>query len=136
MQPNEQKAILTLALMAAFADGSKNEREREEVKRVADALAGEAPAINMAALYQEVLLKRVTLADTARALTAPELRQLAYELALGVCDADGLRNADETRFLAELGQALGLSTPQMAEPAATADALATMPLPAATPVSR
>lgn len=135
MQTHEQKAILTLALMAAFADGSKNEREREEVKRVAETLAGEAPAINMAALYQDVLLKRVKLADAAAALTTPELRQLAYELALGVCDADGLRNADETRFLADLGQALGLSTPQMAEPAATADALVTMPLPAAAPAA-
>ena len=45
-----------------------------------------------------------------------------------MCDADGLRNEAETRFLAELGQALGLTQPQMAEPAATADALATMPL--------
>jgi hypothetical protein len=53
---------------------------------------------------------------------------LAFELAVGVCDADGLRNDAETRFLAELGQLLGLSQPQMAEPAATADALATVPL--------
>jgi uncharacterized protein (DUF697 family) len=57
---------------------------------------------------------------------------------VGVCDADGLRNEQETRFLAELGQALGLSQPQMAEPAATADALATVPLdelPAAVPAA-
>jgi len=47
---------------------------------------------------------------------------------VGVCEADGLRNEAETRFLAELGQALGLTQPQIAERAATADALATMPL--------
>ena len=68
------------------------------------------------------------LRDAAAALSSPELKQLAFEVAVGVCDADGLRNEAETRFLAELGQALGLTLPQIAEPAATADALATMPL--------
>lgn len=126
MQPTEQKALLTIALLAAFADGSKADAERAEVKRVADSLAG--PDLNMAALYQEVLLKRATVASAAAALSSPEIKQLAFELAVGVCDADGLRNDQETRFLAELGQALGLTQPQMAEPAATADALATVPL--------
>lgn len=132
MTAEEQKALLTIALFAAFADGSKAERERDEIRRVADALGG--GEVNFAALYQDVLLKRTTLATEAAKLGSPELRQLAFELAVGVCDADGLRNDAETRFLAELGQALGLSQPAMAEPAATADALATMPLaPAAQP---
>ncbi len=129
MQPTEQKAILTIALLAAFADGSKGDREREEVRRVADSLrAPDGSDLNVAALYQDVLLKRVTVASAAAQLPTPELRQLAYELAVGVCDADGLRNDQETRFLADLGAALGLTQPQMAEPAATADALATVPL--------
>lgn len=132
MTADEQKSLLTIALFAAFADGSKAEREREEIRRVADALGG--GEVNFAALYQDVLLKRTTLAAEAAKLASPELRQLAFELAVGVCDADGLRNDAETRFLAELGQALGLSQPAMAEPAATADALATVPLePAALP---
>jgi uncharacterized protein (DUF697 family)/tellurite resistance protein len=129
VQPTEQKAILTIALLAAFADGSKGDREREEVRRVADSLrAPDGSDLNVAALYQDVLLKRVTVASAGAQLPTPELRQLAYELAVGVCDADGLRNEQETRFLAELGTALGLSQPQMAEPAAIADALATVPL--------
>jgi uncharacterized protein (DUF697 family)/tellurite resistance protein len=129
VQPSEQKAILTIALLAAFADGSKGDREREEVRRVADSLrAPDGSDLNVAALYQDVLLKRVTPASAAAQLPAPELRQLAFELAVGVCDADGLRNEQETRFLADLGAALGLTQPQMAEPAATADALATVPL--------
>ncbi|MCA3222713.1 MAG: TerB family tellurite resistance protein [Burkholderiales bacterium] len=126
MHTAEQKSILTIALLAAFADGSKGDAERAEVRRVAESLA--APELNLAALYQDVLLKRVGLASAVAGLSSPELRQLAFELAVGVCDADGLRNEQETRFLAELGQALGLSQPQMAEPAATADALATVPL--------
>ena len=126
MTTDEQKSLLTIALFAAFADGSKGQREREEIRRVADALGG--GELNFAALYRDVLLKRTTLAAEAAKLGSPELRQLAFELAVGVCDADGLRNDAETRFLAELGRALGLSQPAMAEPAATADALVTMPL--------
>ena len=125
MERNEQTALMTIALLAAFADGSKGDAERAEVRRVAESLSAE---LNTAALVQDVLLKRATAASAAAALTRPELRQLAFELAVGVCDADGLRNEHETRFLAELGQALGLSQPQMAGPAATADALATLPL--------
>lgn len=126
MNAADQNALLTIALLAAFADGSKGDSERAEVKRVAESL-GDAQ-VNMASLYQDVLLKRATVGSAAAGLSSPELRQLAFELAVGVCDADGLRNDAETRFLAELGQALGLTQPQMAAPAATADALATAPL--------
>lgn len=126
MTADERKSLLTIALFAAFADGAKAEREREEIRRVADGFGG--GEVNFAALYRDVLLERTTLAAEAAKLGSPELRQLAFELAVGVCDADGLRNDAETRFLAELGRTLGLSQPAMAEPAATADALATVPL--------
>ncbi|MCA3220443.1 MAG: GTPase [Burkholderiales bacterium] len=126
MNTSDQNALLTIALLAAFADGSKADAERSEVKRVAESLG--SAQVNMAALYQDVLLKRASVASAATALSSTDLKQLAFELAVGVCDADGLRNEAETRFLAELGQALGLTQPQIAEPAATADALATMPL--------
>ena len=39
MTEQETKAVLTLSLMAAFADGQKDEREREEIKRIAEVLA-------------------------------------------------------------------------------------------------
>ena len=126
MNTADQNALLTIALLASFADGSKGDAERAEARRVAESLGN--AQINMAALYQDVLLKRATVASAAAALSSPEIKQLAFELAVGVCDADGLRNEAETRFLAELGQALALTQPQIAEPAATADALATMPL--------
>ena len=37
------KSILTVALMAAFADGLKDERERESIRKLAEAL-GPKPA--------------------------------------------------------------------------------------------
>ncbi|MBL8448148.1 MAG: hypothetical protein JNJ44_12125, partial [Zoogloeaceae bacterium] len=42
MEPKTQNAILAIAIHAAFADGAKDEREREEVRRVAEALANES----------------------------------------------------------------------------------------------
>jgi uncharacterized protein (DUF697 family)/tellurite resistance protein len=131
MNAEETRAVLAIALMAAYADGHKADAERDEVRRVADALAAEAGSLNLPALYQDVLLRRIDVARAAVALGSNESRQLAFELAVGVCDADGLRNEAETRFLADLGAALKLTPPQMAEPAATADALATVPLPPA-----
>lgn len=131
MQPAEQKAILSIAMLAAFADTAKHDDERQEVRRVAESLGGE---LNVAALYQEVLLRRVDLAAAAASLSTPELRQLAYEVAVGVCDADGLRNDAENRFLATLGTALGLGVPAMDTAARDADALAAAPV-AATPAA-
>ncbi len=132
MSPTEKNAILTIALLAAFADNSNSDSEREEVRRVAESLGGDD--LNAAALYQDVLLKRATVAGAAAQLSSPELKQLAFELAVGVCDADKLRNDAETLFLSELGNALGLSQPQIAGAAATVDALVTTPLaPAAQP---
>jgi len=132
MQPGEQRAIVTIALAAAFADGNRDEQERDELRRVAEALQL-GPDFDMASVAQDVLLGRVDLDALAAQLGSPELKQLAFEFAVGVCDADGLRNDAETRFLADLGRALGLAQPQIAGPAALADAIATAPLEAAQP---
>ncbi len=112
MNEQEQKSILTISLMASFADGEKNENERAEIKRIADALAGEG-SINVAALYQDVLLNRVTLADAVHDIATPQGRQLAYEMAVCVCDADDVLSPAETAFLDQLRTALGLSTQQV-----------------------
>jgi len=85
--------------------------------------------LNVPGLYQDVLLKRVDVGAAVARLRSDAARRLAYEVAVGVCEADGLRNESETRFLAQLGNALGLGQPEIAATAATADALATAPLP-------
>ena len=66
MTDQEQTALLTLSLMAAFADGAKDERERAELKRIADSLSAES-SVDLAALYQDVLLKRRSVADAVAA---------------------------------------------------------------------
>jgi uncharacterized protein (DUF697 family)/tellurite resistance protein len=127
MNEHEQQAILTLSLMAAFADGNKDESERAELKRIADALAGEA-SINLAALYQDVLLKRVSMPSAVAALTSPEARQLAFEMAVCVCDADGVQSAAEQAFLADLRHALALDVQQSAAYTRQAEAIAALPV--------
>jgi uncharacterized protein (DUF697 family)/tellurite resistance protein len=125
MQPAEKESILTIALLSAFADGEQHDSERSEVRRAADALAAE---LNAPELYQRVLMKRTDIDAAASKLQSIEARTLAYEIAVGVCEADGLRNEAETRFLAQLGNTLGLAQPAIAGIAATADALATAPM--------
>jgi uncharacterized protein (DUF697 family)/tellurite resistance protein len=110
MKPEEQRSILVIALCAAFADGIKADREREEVRRIAGSLADVADAIDIAGLYQDVLLKRTSLASAAAFLTESGQRQLAYEMAVCICEADGRLCDPERRFLNELKVLLKLDT--------------------------
>jgi uncharacterized protein (DUF697 family)/tellurite resistance protein len=134
MNAREQEAVLSIALLAAFADGTKDDREREEIKRIADSLAGEAGAPQLSQLYQSVLLKRVNVAQAAAALTDPAHRQLAYEMAVCVCDADAVASEAEQKFLQELQSALSLDSKQAVMVEREAAALADAPLPS-TPVA-
>lgn len=113
MTRDEQKAILAIALHAAFADGIKDERERDEVRRIAGALADQAGAPDLARLYQDVLLKRATLESAATALADRDQRQLAYEMAVCVCEADGRLADAERRFLDKLKHVLALEAVQV-----------------------
>ena len=60
MTPEQQRGILAIALFAAFADGAKDDRERERIRQMAESLGGEAGAPDLASLYQDALLKRVS----------------------------------------------------------------------------
>ncbi|TAG50058.1 MAG: DUF533 domain-containing protein [Betaproteobacteria bacterium] len=127
MSVDQQKSILTLCLMAAFADGQKDEREREQLKQIADSLAGaggSAAALNLPAIYQDVLFKRATLDSAASALTDAESKHLAYEMAVHVIDADGKQTDAERAFLATLRVKLGLSEAEATQIAHDADAIA------------
>lgn len=129
MNAREQEAVLTIALLAAFADGAKDDRERDEIKRIAESLSGEAGAPQLSQLYQNVLLKRVNVSQAAAVLTDPTHRQLAYEMAVCVCDADAVASPAEQKFLQELRAALNLDTRQAAQVEREAAALADAPLP-------
>ena len=115
MAPQEQRSMLAVALLAAFVDGNQGDAERAEVRRIAESLGSADGGLHLPALVQDVLLKRLTLAQAVAGLPAPEHRQLAYELAVCVCDADGAQSPAEQRFLADLRAELGGSLDQAFE---------------------
>ncbi len=126
----DHQAILTIALMAAFADGENSDRDRAEVKRIADSLS-QGSEMNVAAIYQDVILNRASLDRAVAVLTTREMKSLAYELAVGVCDADGVQGDAERAFLADLRNKLALSpaaTMAATTLTASAEALAAAPL--------
>ena len=127
MNPTETAAIVKLSLLAAFVDGEKHERERSEIKRIAENLS-QADGIHLPTLYQDVLMKRVSLSDVASALTTDDARQLAYEMAVCVCDADGVQSKVEQAFLREVRTSLGLDAGTSVAFAQDAEALAAVPL--------
>ena len=127
MTAEETRAILSLALMAAFVDGDKHERERAEIRRIADNLT-QADGVHLPSLVQDVLMKRVQLAGIAAALPGADVRQLAYEMAVCVCDADGLHSPAELRFLEEAKAALALAPGAADGFLQQADAVAAAPL--------
>ncbi|HEX6572521.1 MAG TPA: DUF533 domain-containing protein, partial [Steroidobacteraceae bacterium] len=123
MELQQTRSIMTVALMAAFADGAKDERERESIRRLADTL-GADPAMDLPGLYREVLLERPRLDAVVAPLTTPELRQFAYEMAVGVVNADGSQVEVEADFLARLADALGLPSGAAAAEAQAAASVA------------
>ncbi len=127
MDTQETEAILTLSLLAAFVDGDKHERERAEIKRIAQALCADE-RVNLPSLYQDVLMNRVSVATVASRLQGPQSRQLAYEMAVCVCDADGAQSMAEQRFLDEVRAALALTAPAASAFSREAEALASVPL--------
>lgn len=131
MNDTEKQAVLATALMAAFADGAKVERERDEIRRIAERLAGDDQHLTLH--YQDVLLGRMTPNEVARDLQSQEARRLAYEMAVCVCDADGQQSAAEKHFLNDLARTLGLDVGESAAMSASAEDIAATPI--ETPVS-
>jgi uncharacterized protein (DUF697 family)/tellurite resistance protein len=122
MSPQEQ-SILSIALLAAFADGDKADAERESIRQMADSLGQEPGGTSLTRLYQDVLLKRVSLNDAVSGLQDAGQRQLAYEMAVCVCDADGRQSAPETAFLNDLKSRLKLNAAEAATFEREADAV-------------
>ena len=126
MNADAQRALLNIVIHAALADGQKSEVERDAIRGVAESLAGAPQGQVLAGVYQEVLLKRVSLAQAVGVLREPEHRQLAYEMAVCVCDADGQQSPAERQFLSELQALLAVEGGAEArtDTVQTADAIA------------
>lgn len=114
----QRQSILGICLMAAFADGSHGDREREEMRRIAAALGGDES--DSSATLQDVMFGRVTLDALCAPLAGQPLAPQAYEMAAAVCGADKSLAPEEQKFLEELRAKLGLG-PEVAAAAGGAE---------------
>ena len=124
MSQSERDAIAAICLMAAFADGQPDDRERARIKTVIDGLATDAGAPGAGVsnqVYQRVIFRQTDAAREAGQLSTPELKKLAYEMAVSVCDADGAASPSEKKFLADLAAACGISPEEAARHQSTVD---------------
>ncbi len=107
MNTQEQEAILTISLLAAFADSNKDEVEHAALRRVAAGF--NMDSIDLAAAYQRVLTKEANLGEAVGNLSSPESKDLAYEMARCICEANGPAVASEQEFLSGLSALLAAS---------------------------
>lgn len=105
---SEREAVLAICLMAALADGTKDQAERERLKQVFESLDPTSDNAAYLRVYQRVILQQTSLAHEAATLSTPQVRTLAYEMAVAVCDADGESSSQERDFLSRLASSLGL----------------------------
>jgi uncharacterized protein (DUF697 family)/tellurite resistance protein len=127
MTPEQNRAVLTIALLAASCDGHHDERERTRLRDLAARLSsgGGAP-------LPDVLIDPPDVDRLAAELAGdPRLAQIAYETAVNVADADGAHSDAEGAFLARLARALRLPEAPAREYVARADAIASAAAPEA-----
>lgn len=128
----QQEALLTVCLMAAFADGDKDDTERELIKKMAASVLDEG--LDAPAIYQNVIFQRIALGSAAAPLAGGPAARLAYEMAVGVCEADHVLTPPEKDFLAQLRSHLGLDARTVETVEAAAEEFAIAPVPEAGPV--
>lgn len=123
MQDTDRQPIATIALIAALADGERGPEEQKQLKQIAATVGGD----DFDQLTRKILSGQVRLGDVAGALSGDDARRMAYEMAVCVCNADGVANRREKEFLAELRTSFGIGAAGEVE--AAAQALASAPLP-------
>ncbi|QTN33145.1 TerB family tellurite resistance protein [Akkermansiaceae bacterium] len=121
-----EESLYGICLLAAFADRSASEAERQELKQIGESIL--PPEMHPAALYQKVLLRKIDATSAAAGLDSQEWRQLAYEMAVCVCEADGQTCPEEKEFLRQLGKELKLDSARTETTLMEADALAAAPI--------
>jgi uncharacterized protein (DUF697 family) len=97
-------SLLAICLFAAFADGEKSDAEREAIRQIAADLGSD----KIASLSRQILLRKLPFESVVAGLTTNEERLLAYEMALGICEAGGSISRDEQEFLTHLKTQLNL----------------------------
>jgi uncharacterized protein (DUF697 family) len=130
MTTEQQEAVFTVCLMSALADGNKSELELGEIERIGKSFKD----LNSAPVYQRVLSGQMDLPQAVAPLDSIDSRQLAYEMAVCVCNVDDMLSPAEKDFLGQLRTALKLEPHSAISADQKADAVAMAPLPSVPPL--
>ncbi|MEL6797460.1 MAG: TerB family tellurite resistance protein, partial [Planctomycetota bacterium] len=130
LEPHHAEAVLTIAAMAALADGRTDQAEREQVRTLLDALAADHDLPALATIQQRVLLKQVSLEEAAAKLDSDDAKRTAFEMAVCIADADGATTPAEQDFLDRLERLTGRDHGEAVAFEKEAETIALAPLPA------
>lgn len=120
MNEHDKRPIVTIALMAALADGAASPEEQAQLQDAMNRLG----ITDSDGLTQAARTGHLDLDQVVKSLSDDAARAYAYELALVVCNAGGPANDREQAFLKDLRGALGLGVPAVAQLEHDAAALA------------
>jgi uncharacterized protein (DUF697 family)/tellurite resistance protein len=110
LSEQELKALPSICILAAMADGSQSALERMEIKRLATRYSeGE---LDLNSSYTQALAGQASLPALASQLHSNDAKQLAYEMAVCICSVDNSLNESEKQFLSNLHRTLGLDVGQ------------------------
>jgi uncharacterized protein (DUF697 family)/tellurite resistance protein len=103
MTPTDAEVIITIAAQAAMADGTRSATELTEITAAAKRLG----LSNADAMVQQAALAPEDLRALVSSLSTDAARRAAYEIAVAVCNAEGVAGEKEIVFLQTLSGALG-----------------------------
>jgi uncharacterized protein (DUF697 family)/tellurite resistance protein len=106
MKESDREPIVTIALLAALADGQANAEEKARLQEAMTRLGLD----NLESVAARVTAGEIDLPRVVLQLSDPEARGVAYQTAVVVCNTDGPANQKETAFLAELRGLLQLDS--------------------------
>lgn len=127
MAAADRVELLKLALIAACADPVPGVLEQAQLRQVAEQLSSDAGE-NLAVILREIMLGRIEVEPVAAALSRPEIKLIAYEIAACICNADSAHSDREHAFLERLRVALALDVRTARSMERDADAITGVPL--------
>ena len=103
MTPTDAEVIITIAAQAAVADGNRSAAEVAQISAAATRLG----LTNAEAIVQRAAAAPEDILTLAESLSSDEARRAAYEIAVAVCNSDGVAGDKEIAFLQRLSMSLG-----------------------------
>lgn len=105
MNEQDRDPIITIALMAALADGAMTDAEKGALRAAAYRLGIQ----DFDGIAQRVAAGSLDLNSVVARLSDADARAAAYDTAAAACHADGPASPQEAAFLGRLATALGLA---------------------------